>query len=498
MIIHNIRMGFATNSSSSHSIVILPKGMELRGEDVEDYEYGWDNFTLTSKEQKRAYFLILLKNAIGRGDSGLLELLQMRKVFEDKIDLSNLNKIFKGDIDHQSVFSFPREFESDKYSTPFILEFFDFIMRDDVAIFGGNDNSDGHPLLQENTNNGIQSISCIVHNYSFSGLSYVCRKDPINDSWVLFNRENGFKIRISFNKTAFEGMENSINPIEEKSSIPELVDFKITDRCERGCEFCYQSSTPNGKYAPLYSTTDHPGLMSIIEEMAKNQVLEVAIGGGEPTEHPEFVEILEAFRRFRIVPNFSTRSLNWLVNTEKAKKILNLIGGFAFSVQTLEEFQMVNTAFLELVKKLGKHERKFSSTIHHVVGSVDAEELRKLVCFYTNAKYDDMAFNGKMVFLGPKTIGRGCQFKFNEVDLLTILDEEKAWRFAIDTSLAKIYQDRLTKIGVDKRFYFTKEGLHSCYIDGVTMTMAPSSFSPNVTNFDPATWINTYQGYTGE
>jgi hypothetical protein len=54
--IHNVRRGFATNSSSSHSIVVLPAKHPVPDEVSDgDGGYGWEDFVLTSPEEKARY-----------------------------------------------------------------------------------------------------------------------------------------------------------------------------------------------------------------------------------------------------------------------------------------------------------------------------------------------------------------------------------------------------------------------------------------------------------
>ena len=54
MFIHNVRYGFATNSSSTHSIVLINNGDTIRDSD-DSAEYGWDFFTCASEAAKRQY-----------------------------------------------------------------------------------------------------------------------------------------------------------------------------------------------------------------------------------------------------------------------------------------------------------------------------------------------------------------------------------------------------------------------------------------------------------
>ena len=85
---------------------------------------------------------------------------------------------------------------------------------------------------------------------------------------------------------------------------PNLLDVSITNRCNRCCDFCYRQSKYEGDDI---SIEDYK---VIIENAQKCGVQQIAIGGGEPTLHPNFCEILEMTRRNGIVPNYSTNGHN--------------------------------------------------------------------------------------------------------------------------------------------------------------------------------------------
>lgn len=78
---------------------------------------------------------------------------------------------------------------------------------------------------------------------------------------------------------------------------PESVDMKITNRCYHGCVFCHENSTPDGEHADvdriIKATRDlHSGV-------------EIAIGGGNPLEHPEIEQILEMLSNCGLVCNIT-------------------------------------------------------------------------------------------------------------------------------------------------------------------------------------------------
>lgn len=81
---------------------------------------------------------------------------------------------------------------------------------------------------------------------------------------------------------------------------PELMDISITNWCDKGCTFCYKSSTKRGQHMAL---ADY---RNIIDQAAEMGVFQVALGGGNPNQHPDFVEILEYTASKKIVPNYTT------------------------------------------------------------------------------------------------------------------------------------------------------------------------------------------------
>lgn len=132
---------------------------------------------------------------------------------------------------------------------------------------------------------------------------------------------NGKTIRIALDDT---------KPIEELS-YPEFYDVKITSKCEGACPYCYMDSTADSEHVE-----DAVGrIYSFFEPMSVNQrPFQVAIGGGEPTMHPHFVDILEVFDSLGIMPNYTTNGM-FISAKDGINKILNATayycGGVAVS-----------------------------------------------------------------------------------------------------------------------------------------------------------------------
>lgn len=113
--------------------------------------------------------------------------------------------------------------------------------------------------------------------------------DP-NGYYALFDPNKGNSIR---------GGINGETPFW-KSSGPELLDISITNYCKRQCSFCYRKSNTEGIHMDLQL------YRKIISEAKELGVFQVALGGGNPNQHPDFIDILRITSENSIVPSYTT------------------------------------------------------------------------------------------------------------------------------------------------------------------------------------------------
>lgn len=96
---------------------------------------------------------------------------------------------------------------------------------------------------------------------------------------------------------------------------PELLDISITNWCDKGCALCYRKSDETGYHMSL---EDYETVMQQARQM---HVFQVALGGGNPNQHPDFCEMLSLTReKFGIVPNYSTNGRGLTERVLKATK----------------------------------------------------------------------------------------------------------------------------------------------------------------------------------
>lgn len=473
MLIHNVRLGFATNSSSQHSMIFLD-GQKDVGVGDGSYNFDWGYFTAASEDAKGMYFGFLVINTL----RSICDEHTARLIASDILGRTVSSE---GYIDHQSIYSLPMNWNGKGIDREFVAEFRDFLMRDGLVILGGNDNTEeNHPLLSKAS--GFKLALPIDERSD----NLVARKDPTG-FWTLFNRKSGAKVRVGFPKRGVKVKGRIAGEVvPTKAYAPELIDIKITDFCPHNCHFCYQGSGPTGQHAEWKS--DSYGLLNALKEL---KVFEVAIGGGEPTTHPKFAQILRDFRSYGIVPSFSTRDLSWLKDPIRWHDILESTGSFAYSIdepnQSVEEFASVLNAYgfrRELEKLVPQ------PTVHHVmIGDWDGDFREFLLSANRHGLH--------VVLLGYKLVGRG---QFGKPDkstdwIDTIVDlykKNECPRLSVDTTLVKVFGKKLKAAGVPDWLIETQEGKFSMYIDLVESKMGPSSFCPSneLVNLNWKKWSN--------
>jgi len=143
------------------------------------------------------------------------------------------------------------------------------------------------------------------------------RKEPESNYLGVFSDGKTWRFPIHMGKP--------ILPLEN----PEFWDVKITNVCDGGCPYCYQDSSMNEKH-PLHMPEKIMDFFGPIP--VKKRPFQVAIGGGEPTMHPEFVHILECFSNLGIVPNYTTNGWAYGANPRDYDSIMGATKRFCGGV----------------------------------------------------------------------------------------------------------------------------------------------------------------------
>jgi len=447
--VFNVRLGLATNSSSSHSIIFTEQRVRDSYDNLEGF--GWDFFTLASQQAKESYFQVALyqtlRHTVGKD---IARMVAQSFVMEPHHLTESANYLFPY-IDHQSAPTIPSDWGGHGIDMEFAQDFYNFLMQDNLVVLGGNDN-DGkvHPLAI----NG--AVTLPFANWG-SSAAWVARKDHAHNYWTLFSRTSGAKLRFGFN-------EDMTAPA--RASVPELVDIKITDYCDHNCPWCYQSSSVDGKHADYI----HP----ITKALGELKVFEVALGGGEPTLHPRFTSILRDFQYCGVVPNFTTHKLAWLRDDSLRQEVLASCGAFAYTPDNIEQAR----ALCSLVDVHEINPRRVS--IQLIAGFWEGPVFEKLLSLAH-------VHNIGVTLLGYKATGRGANYRYQPTresldEMWTVILKLRAVygapRISIDTVLAEQLKDKLVETEIPHWLYHTSDGTFSYYIDAVSKKIGPSSYCP--------------------
>ena len=83
----------------------------------------------------------------------------------------------------------------------------------------------------------------------------------------------------------------STNEDEFTFDFAENMDIKICNKCDAGCKYCHEGSTPDGKLADIMNE-------KFIETLHPYQ--EVALGGGNILEHPDLIPFLRKLKDLKV------------------------------------------------------------------------------------------------------------------------------------------------------------------------------------------------------
>lgn len=258
---------------------------------------------------------------------------------------------------------------------------------------------------------------------------------------VSLNLENGTKIR-----------ENDLDSLVP--DFPENIDLKITDYCDAGCLFCHENSTKQGSHGSI----NHAFLNTL------NPWTELAIGGGNPLDHPELTEFLQRMKSQNIVCNLTVNQIHFEKRQDYIEKIMadGLVYGLGVSMIKPTD------KLISLVKNYK------NAIIHTINGVTSLEQYKKL------AKNDL-----KILILGYKYLRRGVDFYSQKVEknkeelsknLSSLLKDFSIVSFD-NLALEQLTVRRLISDEYWNEFYMGDDGSYTMFIDLVKEEFSSSSTS---------------------
>lgn len=249
-----------------------------------------------------------------------------------------------------------------------------------------------------------------------------------------------------------------------KAYWPELADISISNYCTKGCEFCYRGSSAEGAIMML---EDYEHVLDSLTNEKFGGIFQVAIGGGEPLEHPQFIDILKATKSRGIIANFTTNGIN--LTKKYADSIKNLVGAVAVSANKYEDI------CFDKIKILC--DCKIKTNLHFVLDNQSIVDAINIL----NGVYDEELKNlNSIIFLTFKPRGRAVKEKClennsNLFEFLECVDNKKtSINIGFDACFVPLLM-KYTQINTD--YVDSCEcGFFSVYVDEYK-NVSPCSFS---------------------
>ena len=241
-------------------------------------------------------------------------------------------------------------------------------------------------------------------------------------------------------------------------SHPESMDIKITNRCKHGCVMCHENSTKDGLHGDIMNA-------KFIETLLP--YTELAIGGGNPLEHPDLEMFLRKCKSLKLIPSMTVHQDDFMNNLEFLRMLRDeeLIWGIGVSVSYVTD---------ELIEAL--HE--FPNAVCHIIAGIATE-----------AVINKLAHNElKVLILGFNIFRRGealYEKDSTNIDFLIqymydILPEmvNNGWFNTVsfdNLAIEQLKPRRLLTPEQYDEFYMGDDGSHTMYLNLVDGVFAVSS-----------------------
>ena len=240
---------------------------------------------------------------------------------------------------------------------------------------------------------------------------------------------------------------------------PESMDVKLTNKCDGGCQYCHEASTPDGKHGDIINDNFF---------LTLKPYTEIAIGGGNVLEYPDLVKVLEMCKERKIIVSMTVNQEHFMKNKEFLADLRDqkLIYGLGISlVYPTDEF--INSV------------REFPNAVVNVIAVIVSKTVLK--------KLYDRGL--KMLILGYKKFRKGNTYYKSSVDAQVRIDSGINWlrdhikevipHFdVVSFDNLSIQQLDIQSIMDDKEwidFYMGGEGEFTMYVDTVNKQFATSS-----------------------
>ena len=225
----------------------------------------------------------------------------------------------------------------------------------------------------------------------------VVGEHPSQHYKTLFSQKTGFFVRL-------EG-DGYDEPFWSEDG-PELLDLSITNYCKRCCDFCYRKAHPNGKHMPLSD------IEFVVKQAKEAGVLQIALGGGNPNQHPQFVDVLKIIRENGIMPSYTSNGEGLTDEILEATK--RYCGAMALSLYSPFDY------YAKMTKRISDFDIKLNL---HVILKSDTIDL--LTSWFKNSPAW-LSYINAVIVLNYKPIGGSRELMVKDAGRLKLFYESAA------------------------------------------------------------------------
>lgn len=446
--INNFRKGFATNSSSTHSVIYT--NSEDLYEDIgvfsKDYYGRFDNTLAVTKSAKIKYIAACIYNypyMFSLMCSFYPEMKEYLDLAKQQIQKES-EKTYNYEDNIFGMYCRGNIISEKTKDLKFDIEYLRHIIENpNIVIVGGSDEED--------------FVYTFVNTHK-EVTSYIDRDTKIFNNgnyWVLYNRY-GDRLRLCF--------EDDM-PIP---TYPELVDLKITDKCDHNCPFCYQNAGIDGKHA------DIEYLKVFVKDIFSysNKTIEFSIGGGNVLLYPNLKELFKTIKDYGGIVNITITADDLKTlheNKYLADIVKDYVSGIGISVRNKKQLKYLRKIEEDHYNEYLLSKRLVIHLIPEYLGATKTSELIEEIV--------GISYRFNFLFLGFKNTGRGENCSVNKLSKydLDILFKDRTY-IDVDTSFANRYKNYLRSKFACEHTITYLEGEFSMYIDGVNCKAYKSSY----------------------
>ena len=281
----------------------------------------------------------------------------------------------------------------------------------------------------------------------------------MNGNWVSYQNGN-YTVSIDLD-TGTKIRENDLDFFD--AAFPESMDIKITNRCNMNCPMCHEDSKCDGAHGDIMSE-------SFIDRL--HPYTELALGGGNVLEHPDFYDFLVKCKNLKLICNTTIRQEHFMQNLDFIRKLRDegLIYGLGISLSNPWQ-----DGFIDAVKEFP------NAVIHVINGIVTMQDLERL-------RY----YGLKILILGYKEFRRGEKL-YENADAKECIDGLKqdlykhlpeivghGWFDVVsfdNLAIKQLNPQRIMSKEAWDEMYMGDDGEYTLYIDMVSRVFAKNSCS---------------------